>query len=270
MQHAAVAERPWCQPFSETYCEVAARRASVSSSRFLAAAPPSANVTAASDCAIAIAPVRLGKNPGEEAASNSSRWSAPSAIGAVTAVGDRDQRGAGIDARRAPTRTLAVRVGRKADHDDGIAGTERAEIEIFGTGAADELHRVGPEQAKLVVEQFRDAAAAAKAGDPDPLRASCSARAAPAIGWAEMRARPAASASSLSATSATSAFGPWRRPLARPENGDDLRRPPRFGQRGAQTRPSRNSRCALASRVNAAGSAPASAARSRIERVVAS
>src|SRR4029079_4396859 len=76
-------DRPWFQPFSATYCDIAARRISVSSSRRFAATPPKANVTAASDCAMAIAPVRLGKNPGEDADSNSSRCAAPSAIGAV-------------------------------------------------------------------------------------------------------------------------------------------------------------------------------------------
>ena len=67
MQHAAMRDSHDDQPFSETYCEVAASRASVSSRRFLATVPPSAKVAAASDCAIAIAPVRLGKNPGEDA-----------------------------------------------------------------------------------------------------------------------------------------------------------------------------------------------------------
>ena len=62
--------------------EAAASRASVVSRRFFAAAPPRENVTAASDWAIAVAPVRLGKKPGEEAASNKSTWSAPYAIGA--------------------------------------------------------------------------------------------------------------------------------------------------------------------------------------------
>src|SRR5215510_13824273 len=61
------------QPFSATYCEVSARRASVSSSRRFVLAPPSMKVAAASDCAIAIAPVRLGKKPGEAAASNCSK-----------------------------------------------------------------------------------------------------------------------------------------------------------------------------------------------------
>src|SRR5262245_15220342 len=61
------------QPFSATYWEVSARRASVSSRRRLVLAPPSMKVTAASDCAIAIAPVRLGKKPGEAAASNCSK-----------------------------------------------------------------------------------------------------------------------------------------------------------------------------------------------------
>src|SRR5258705_10103715 len=83
VQHAAVASTHDSQPLSAKYCEVSARRASVSSRRLLAATPPSTNVTAASDCAMAIAPVRLGKNPGEEAASNSSTCSAPSAIGAA-------------------------------------------------------------------------------------------------------------------------------------------------------------------------------------------
>jgi hypothetical protein len=67
MQHAAMFGGHDDQPFSETYCEVAASRASVSSRRFLATVPPNAKVAAASDCAIAIAPVRLGKNPGEDA-----------------------------------------------------------------------------------------------------------------------------------------------------------------------------------------------------------
>src|SRR5262245_46246344 len=61
------------QPFSATYWEVSARRASVSSRRRFVLAPPSMKVAAASDCAIAIAPVRLGKNPGEAAASNCSK-----------------------------------------------------------------------------------------------------------------------------------------------------------------------------------------------------
>src|SRR6266404_9406521 len=83
MQYAAVANVHDAQPFSETYCDIAARRTSVSSRRRFEPKPPSTNVTAASDCAIAIAPVRLGKNPGEAAASNRSRCSAPSAIGAA-------------------------------------------------------------------------------------------------------------------------------------------------------------------------------------------
>src|ERR1700759_1602275 len=64
MQHPALIDSHDDQPFSETYCEVAASRASGSSRRFLAALPPSAKVAAASYCAIAVAPVRLGKNPG--------------------------------------------------------------------------------------------------------------------------------------------------------------------------------------------------------------
>ena len=139
--------------------------------------------------------------------------------------------------RRARRQHARRGIGRKADDDDGIAGAEGAEIEILGPGAADQLHRVGPEQAKLIIEQFRHAAAAAKARDPDPLARRAAPCAAPATEPAEMRARPAASASSLSATSETSAFGPWRRPLARPENGEDLRGPARLGQRGAQLVP---------------------------------
>ena len=73
VQHAAVASGHDRQPFSETYWDIAASRASVSSRRRSAPAPPSTKVTAASDCAIAIAPVRLGKKPGEAAASYSSR-----------------------------------------------------------------------------------------------------------------------------------------------------------------------------------------------------
>src|SRR5262249_10998424 len=72
------------QPFSVTYWEVSARRSSVSSSRRFAFAPPSVKVAAASDCAMAMAPVRLGKKPGELAASNCNRLSAPSAMGAET------------------------------------------------------------------------------------------------------------------------------------------------------------------------------------------
>jgi len=73
VQHAAKAGAHDDEPFSATYWQVAARRASVSSRRFFAAVPPSMNAAAASDCAIAIAPVRLGKKPGEAAASNSSK-----------------------------------------------------------------------------------------------------------------------------------------------------------------------------------------------------
>src|SRR5690348_2116173 len=83
MQEAACAGAH-VEPPCAKYCEVAASRASASCSRRLAPGPPSENVTAASDCAIAMAPVRLGKNPGEAAASNSRTWSAPSAIGAAT------------------------------------------------------------------------------------------------------------------------------------------------------------------------------------------
>src|SRR6266849_2236363 len=84
MQHAALSSGHDIQPQSATYCDIAARRASVSSRRRFAPTPPSTNVTAASDCAIAIAPVRLGKNPGDAAASNRSTSLAPSAIGAAT------------------------------------------------------------------------------------------------------------------------------------------------------------------------------------------
>ena len=73
MQHPAVANTHDAHPFSETYCDIAARRISVCWRRRFEPTPPSTNVTAASDCAIAIAPVRLGKNPGEAAASNSRR-----------------------------------------------------------------------------------------------------------------------------------------------------------------------------------------------------
>src|SRR3982075_2723614 len=72
MQNAALSGGHNIQPQSATYCDIAARRASVSSRRRFAPRPPSTNVTAASDCAIAIAPVRLGKNPGEAAASKRS------------------------------------------------------------------------------------------------------------------------------------------------------------------------------------------------------
>src|SRR5258705_13270482 len=72
MQQAALASIHDAQPFSATYCDMAARRTSVSSRRRFDPTPPSTNVTAASDCAIAIAPVRLGKNPGDAAASNRS------------------------------------------------------------------------------------------------------------------------------------------------------------------------------------------------------
>ena len=72
----------------------------------MALAPPSTNVTAASDCAIAIAPVRLGKKPGEAAASIQQQM-----IGALghrrgDGVRDRDQLGAGTDAPPAPIARL--------------------------------------------------------------------------------------------------------------------------------------------------------------------
>src|SRR5215471_10166650 len=59
VQHAARAGSHHHQPFSRTYSDIATRRASVSSRRFLARTPPVANVTAASACAMATAPVRL-------------------------------------------------------------------------------------------------------------------------------------------------------------------------------------------------------------------
>src|SRR3979409_2375109 len=62
VQHAAVAGAQYIQPFSAKYCDIAASLASVSSRRRFAPAPPSTNVTAASDCAIAIAPVRPRKH----------------------------------------------------------------------------------------------------------------------------------------------------------------------------------------------------------------
>jgi HAMP domain-containing protein len=58
---------------SSTYCDRAASRVSASRRRTRAPSPPSANCAAASACAAAMAPVRLGKNPGGVAASNSSR-----------------------------------------------------------------------------------------------------------------------------------------------------------------------------------------------------
>src|SRR5262249_5724777 len=70
---------------SATYCAKAASLVSVWRSRPCALSPPSANAAAASACTVATAPVRLGKNPGAVAASNSSRWPAPSAMGAVGA-----------------------------------------------------------------------------------------------------------------------------------------------------------------------------------------
>src|SRR5258707_15353215 len=73
VQHPALDGAHDGQPFSATYCDIAASRPSVSSRRRLAPAPPSTKVTAASDCAMAMAPVRLGKNPGDDAASYNSR-----------------------------------------------------------------------------------------------------------------------------------------------------------------------------------------------------
>src|ERR1700722_14368250 len=61
------------------------------------------------------------------------------------------------------------RIGRKADDDNGVAGPEGAEVEIFGTRAANQPYSIGPEQPKLVIEQFRHAAAASEAGNPDTL-----------------------------------------------------------------------------------------------------
>src|SRR6267378_3404408 len=62
------------------------------------------------------------------------------------------------------------RIGRKPDDDDGVAGAECAEIKILGTRSTNELYRIGSKQSKLVIEQFRHAAAASKAGNPDALR----------------------------------------------------------------------------------------------------
>ena len=136
--------------------------------------------------------------------------------------------------RRARRQHARRGIRRKADDDDRIAGMEGAEIEILGPGAADQLHVVGPEQAKLIVEQLRDAAAAAKAGDPDPLRRHAAPCAASAIEPAEMRARPAASASSLSATSDDVGVGTAGAALGAAGERRGLRRPARFGQRRAQ------------------------------------
>ena len=171
------------------------------------------------------------------AASNSSRCSAPSAIGAAIvsaiaiSVAPESMRGA----RR---QHACRRIRRKADDDDRIARMESAEIEIFGTRAADQLHLVGPEQAKLVIEQFRHAAAAAKAGNPDPLR-RMQGPAALATELAEMRARPAASASNLSATSDTSELGPAAPGPGSARERRGLLGPARLGQGGAQFIPSR-------------------------------
>ncbi|GCC48443.1 hypothetical protein chiPu_0032820, partial [Chiloscyllium punctatum] len=60
-------------------------------------------------------------------------------------------------------------VGRKADHDHGVLSAEGTVVEIERTGTADQLHGVGPEQAELIGQQFRHAAAAAKSRDPDPV-----------------------------------------------------------------------------------------------------
>jgi hypothetical protein len=85
----------------------------------------------------------------------------------------------------------------------------------------------------------------------------------------EMRARPAASASSLSATSEISAWGPLRPARVRAEKGWAGAGRRASVKRGAQLVPSGITQ-RFARRVKEAGSAPASAARSRIERVVAS
>ena len=46
------------------------------------------------------------------------------------------------EARAARGKHAGSGVRRKADDDDGIAGAEGAEVEIFRARSADELHRV--------------------------------------------------------------------------------------------------------------------------------
>src|SRR5260221_14716714 len=55
-QHAAVADTHDAQPFSATYCDIAARRTSVSSRRRFEPTPPRTKMPAAAACSITIAP----------------------------------------------------------------------------------------------------------------------------------------------------------------------------------------------------------------------
>src|SRR5690349_364070 len=130
------------------------------------------------------------------------------------------------------------RIGRKTDHHDGLSRTEGAEIEILWTGAANQLHLVGPKQAKLVIEQFGDAAAAAKSRDPDaPRRMQRASRARHRLrrdarqpggfgsqlvrneGYVDVRTRPP--------------------PAGASREGGGLRGPSRFSERGPQFVPTR-------------------------------
>ena len=112
---------------------------------------------------------------------------------------------------------------------------EGAEIEILGARAADQLHVVGPEQAKLIIEQFRHAAAAAKAGDPDPPRAHAAPCAAPATELRRDARKAGGFGLKLVGDQRQSALGPRRRALVRAENGEDC------SGRRASVRAARNS-----------------------------
>ena len=235
MQHAAMRDSHDDQPFSETYCEVAASRASVSSRRFLAPAPPSAKVAAASDCAIAIAPVRLGKNPGEDANSINQQVVGTFGHRRTDAICYRNQIGArGV---RGPRRLDARgRIGRETDDDHRFPRTESAEIEIFGPGAADQLHLVGSEQAKLVIEQFRDTAAAAKSRNPDAPRGMQRPRC-PRDGMGRNTRQPSGVGLQLVGYQGNVRVRPLPPPAGTPRKRRGLRRPARFRERGAQLVP---------------------------------
>ena len=215
---------------------VAARRASVSPAGFARRAAQREG-RRSQRLRDAIAPVRLGKKPGRGCGLEQQQM-----IGALRhrcrqGVGNRDQRRAGL-VRGARRQHARRGIRRKADDDHGIAGTKRAEIEILRAGAADQLHRVGPEQAKLIVEQFRHAAAAAKTGDPDTSRVM-QRPAAAAIGAGARCAqgrRPRLRACRRPARHRNSVRG--ARFGAAGERRGRLR-PPRLGQRSAQAVPAR-------------------------------
>ncbi len=218
MQHAALGGHD-DQPLSVTYCDSAARRASVSSKALLRARTTQRKCDRGQR-------LRDRDRAGQarEESGRGCRFIEQQMIGALrhrrgNGIRDRDQARAGA-MRGARRQHARGRIRVEADDDDRIAVPERAEVEIFRSRTADELHVVGPEQAKLVIEQLRDAAAAAKASDPDPPRRMQRPRR-----FRDHVRRNARKARGfcleLVGNQRHSALGPWRRPRARPENGED-------------------------------------------------